>query len=216
MVHTEDGKIYPLGPFSHDGKLCSVLEKSRSFASDLHERFYCADPKDVAVELYEKLYSDHYLNELKNPRQIDSFEKARYKAIFGEEPEDEAEMTYEKRLAANMRIKYLPICELPNVDFIKKGYVLASQVTPENWDGDFYPILDPHVYAEKLKTSIFAKKCKSDDESDEDEYDITDFIYHEWVDPNCEEYETFIIRQMLDAFNEYDLKGERLIIETEG
>lgn len=41
-----DGKIYPYGPFNSNGKLCDVVSRSRSFASDLHEMFTDI-PKDM-------------------------------------------------------------------------------------------------------------------------------------------------------------------------
>ena len=35
----KDNKIYPLGPFDNKGEWKYIIERSRSFASDLHERF---------------------------------------------------------------------------------------------------------------------------------------------------------------------------------
>ena len=54
-----DGKIYPLGPFNCFGKLRAIVEKSRSFASDLHNDFYDVPDDAASDELRERFeYED--------------------------------------------------------------------------------------------------------------------------------------------------------------
>ena len=49
-----DGKVYPFGTYNSKGHIVDVLSKSRSFASDLHNRFYT-----VTKEMYsEELVND--------------------------------------------------------------------------------------------------------------------------------------------------------------
>ena len=46
-----NGKFYPWGPYDAQGNLCPVIEKSSSFASDLHEQFYSVPKEGVTEEL---------------------------------------------------------------------------------------------------------------------------------------------------------------------
>lgn len=55
-----DGKIHVLGPFDNEGKLHSIISKSRSFASDLHEKFVRIKDSEITDELYT------YFGELSN------------------------------------------------------------------------------------------------------------------------------------------------------
>ena len=52
--YKKDGKIYPWGPYTHDGKLQPALEKSRSFASDLHNYFPYLNKSEASDELIKE------------------------------------------------------------------------------------------------------------------------------------------------------------------
>ena len=39
LGYVKDGRVFSLGPFDYSGKLKALLSRSRSFASDLHDRF---------------------------------------------------------------------------------------------------------------------------------------------------------------------------------
>ncbi len=54
-VDSESNKICPLGPFDSKGKYCSVLVRSRSFASDMWRDFNKCSDEDVSKELAESL-----------------------------------------------------------------------------------------------------------------------------------------------------------------
>ena len=49
--YEKEGKIYPLGPYRADGSLAPALTKSRSFASDLHEKFDPVSEDMISDEL---------------------------------------------------------------------------------------------------------------------------------------------------------------------
>ena len=49
--YKKDNKIYPLGPYSCDGKINEVLSRSRSFASDLHDDFHKMPNEMITSEL---------------------------------------------------------------------------------------------------------------------------------------------------------------------
>lgn len=56
----KDKKIYPLGLYDCFGKLHPVIEKSRSFASDLYHRFYKITDDNVTDELKKEFsYKDY-------------------------------------------------------------------------------------------------------------------------------------------------------------
>lgn len=185
-VKKEDGKIYPYGPFDNKGKLETVLSKSRSFASNLYERFETVKPEIFSTELYKSLLITDY-----------------YEEIMNQENSREA-------LEKSIDIKVLPLSALPAGDFIKEGYILYDQID-ESYE-DYWPILSPHEYAERLKNHfMFKDKEKPEDEED----DIQRYVYHKWMDRTCEEYDSWIIRMMADTFWLLE-KGEIVVLETEG
>ena len=57
-----DGKIYPWGPYTASGKLLPVLSKSRSCASELHQRFHKVSEAQVSDELRERFEEESLLN----------------------------------------------------------------------------------------------------------------------------------------------------------
>ena len=56
----EDGKIYPIGPFDDNSKTISVCWNSRSFASDLHERFDMLPADKCSQQLKEAFAFEAY------------------------------------------------------------------------------------------------------------------------------------------------------------
>lgn len=53
-IMDKEGKIKPFGPYDANGNLKYVIEKSRSFASDLHEDFYEVKKEQITDELYKQ------------------------------------------------------------------------------------------------------------------------------------------------------------------
>ena len=51
LGYQKDGKIYPWGPYTAAGKIKPVFYRSRSFASDLHERFRPVAEDEISDEL---------------------------------------------------------------------------------------------------------------------------------------------------------------------
>ena len=59
LGYEREGKIYPLGPYDCFGKLRDVVNRSRSFASDLHERFWPVKEEEISDELRKEFeYTD--------------------------------------------------------------------------------------------------------------------------------------------------------------
>lgn len=180
----EDGKLYPLGPFDYKGDYKNVLSKSRSFASALHERFTPID----SAEDRKSLISEEL-----------------FKVKTGWEGEEEKEYAEEFFNGEGYWMwSYLPIEDLPEGDYIKRGYVLIDQIEEyekdEGYFEGFYPVLTPQIYAKKLENELkFGRpKPKKDCEGNEiEEHSVSEFSYYAWVDRESEEYEAYKIREAL-------------------
>ena len=90
--YRSEGKIYPLGPYDCFRNLRPVLNRSRSFASDLYEDFISVSETEISEELRKEFESEDWSGKKVVP------------------------------------VKYLPIKDLPAGEYIKKGYVLISEV----------------------------------------------------------------------------------------
>lgn len=183
--YKKDGKIYPWGPYTADGKLRPVISRSRSFASDLHDYFRYASGEEMSDELCKEFeYEDWNGN---------------------------------KRI----EVKYIQENELPNDDFIRKGYFLIDDV--KAYKGDFYydfndPI-SPEIYAAKLQHELTFGKNQPIKDCEGYEYtepNASDYMYYAYPDTSKKEYESFILKQMLEALRTYTDDVEFVVLETEG
>ena len=167
-------KIELIGAFDNSGNIYPVLERSRSFASSLKNRFMRYDGKIIN----NKLHSDY--------------------------------------------ISVLPYDKLPRDNYIKSGYFLIEDVEKyligNNSDDLFYERLSPEIYAEKLKTEsiLGIPKSKKDDEGyDIEIHSCADYMYFSYPDYYCEEYESFIIKEVVDIYESVD-KDDVVIVLSEG
>ena len=128
-----------------------------------------------------------------------------------------------------MRVKYLPLKELPSGSFIKTGYFLIENVNRYEKDDDFnaedlaWDSVDPVTYAAMMKNEIVfgQPKPKLDIEGNELEvHSASEYMYYAYPDYRSEEYEAHIIRQFADALEFYDKEEqcfvELVVLETEG
>lgn len=120
-------------------------------------------------------------------------------------------------------ISVLPYRELPKDDYIKSGYFLIKDVEKYliNKDsyGLFYERLSPEVYVEKLKTEsvLGVPKQKKDDEGyDIETYSCSDYMYFSYPDYFSEEYESFIIKEIIDVYGLLDKDDDVVIVMYEG
>ena len=181
---TENEKLYPFGPFDYKGEFFEVLCKSRSFASDLHERFY--DIRSV------------------EERQIISEEL--FKAIQGDVTREECEKFYEGD--RDYCWSYLPYMELPKGEYFKKGYCLIRDI--ERFEDDecdfegFYDWLTPEIYARKLENELKfgAPKPVKNEYEEYTPHLIGDYSFYRWIDYESPEYESYVIRNALGIMRE--------------
>ena len=59
----ETFNVFPLGPYDCNGKLKPIIERSRSFASDLHNDFYVLPNEQISEELHKEFDYEDYKGE---------------------------------------------------------------------------------------------------------------------------------------------------------
>ncbi len=187
-----EGKIYPLGPYNVEGKLCSVISRSRSFASDLHNRFY-----DISKEMVSKELKNEFLKYAK---------------------EDEEEELRELSLLSYLPIDELPKGDYVKRGYFLTEEVERYEENP----GDAYmtPPISPTVYAKKMEKEFRfgLNKPKKDDFGEEyTEPNASDYTYYAYPDYECEEYEAERIRNTAYTLYDYNYEksGVKLVVILE-
>lgn len=196
---TPEGKIYPLGHFDCFGNLHSVLTKSRSFTSDLWERFDRITLEETTDEIKK-----HF--------------PAGYVEYWNEPSEEE-----KAKLPPWCFWMYLE--DLPTGSYLKKGYFLQDDIAAyerdDYFDG-FYHMLTPDEYARKMESELKfgVPKPKKDAEGYEIEvHSCGEYSYYIYPDYESEEYEASVIRT---AANVYEFctdipKGSKIVVlQTNG
>lgn len=149
-----------------------------------------------------------------------------FRYVSEEEMSDELreEFEYEDwNGSKRVEVKYISENELPNDDFIKRGYFLINDVKVKAYKGDFYDDFDdpisPEIYAAKLQHELtFGKNqpIKDCEGNDYIEPNASDYMYYAYPDYRTKEYESHILRQALEALRTYTDDVEFIVLETEG
>lgn len=197
---TKEGKIYPLYPFDCFGNLRPIIEKSRSFASNLWEKFNRVTLEETTEEL-KKHFPDG--------------DNCLWGYDDDQEKKEEPPWCF-----------WLDTNELPDTDYIKKGYFLQEDISNYErddgyWDG-FYHMLTPDEYARKMDAELKfgVPKPKKDAEGYEiEEYSCGEYAFYAYPDHDSAEYESFMIKQALWNF-EYSQdipEGAKIVVlQTNG
>jgi len=128
------------------------------------------------------------------------------------------------------RVKYLPVADLPEGNFIKSGYYLIEDVKyyldKETCSADWAEemkrnYLPPEVYAAKAKNEMIygAPAHQYDEEGGEFEtHSASEYMYFAFPDYWGKEYEIHLLLCAMDMLERFDdPKGaEYVILETEG
>lgn len=186
---TTDGMIYPLGPFDMNGVMHSALTKSRSFASDLHNDFYCIAEKDV---------SDKLINTLGYARQEGeekAFENGKFLPL-NELPN--GSFIKDGYFLIEDVMYYNETGEAEFCDCIPKE-VYAAKLQNEIALGPPLPETD------EFDQDVTPKSCR-------------DYMYFAYPDVNSREYESWVIRNAIEMLEFSDRPKDSIlvIIETEG
>ena len=197
---TKEGKIYPLGDFDCFGNLHSVLCKSRSFASDLWERFDRITLEETTDEIRKHFPGGD---------------------LFSWE-----EMSEEEKAKLPPWCFWLPLSELPTGSYFKKGYFLQEDIAEYerdslNFDG-FYHMLTPSEYARKMESELKfgVPKPKKDEYGEEIEVrSCGEYSFYVYPDYDCAEYEAAEIRNAASKYeftHELPKDSEIIVLQTNG
>ncbi len=189
--YKKDGKIYPWGPYTADGKKASVFTKSRSFASDLYESFYPIKEEEISDELRKEFEYTDWNNEKK-------FD-VKYLPV-SELPKDD----YIER-------GYFLIGEV-------EAYELSLSGKVDSWFDGFSRKLSPQIYIAKLEHQLkFGENKSQKDEFGEEhtEPNASDYMWYAYPNYNSAAYESFLLREAVDSLEDYKIK-DYVILETEG
>lgn len=127
-----------------------------------------------------------------------------------------------------IEVKYFPIADLPNGDYIKTGYCLIKDVEEYEKNKDLFEgfddsnVLSPTIYAVKLTKELKFGPNKPQKDEDGNEYlepNASDYMFYAYPDYNSEEYEASVLRDFATSLYNYQLidKGAKMVIlETEG
>ena len=185
-----EGKIYPFGPYTVEGKLRPVISRSRSFASDLHNRFY-----DISKEKVSEEFRNEFL---------------KYSEGDEEELRDLSLLSY-------LPIDELPKGDYIKRGYFLTDEVEKYEEDPSN--AYMTPPISPVVYAKKMEKEFRfgPNKPKKDEFGDEHiEPNASDYTYYAYPDYECEEYEAERIRNVAYSLYNYDYNfdksGAKLVV----
>ena len=188
--YEKDGKIYPLGPYDAHGNLKDVVSRSRSFASDLHFKFYEV-PREMISDELRDAFSYH---------------------PYGD-TDDEMEMSTVKYLPMSALPHDSPIKK--GYYLIESVNVYESTGDTEYLFDD---VIAPTIFAAKLQNELVLGKPTPHKDCEGEEFiehSASDYMFYAAINPFCEEYEAEELRReanILDPFDEYNI----VILETEG
>ncbi len=190
--YMQDNKIYPWGPYTANGKLKPVIERSRSFASDLHEFFSIIKNEQITDELRKEFEYEDY-----NGKKVCD---VKYLEVSELPSSDFVKSNY-----------YL-------IDDIRQYE--RSKEEALYFDG-FYDYLTPQVYAAKLNNELkFGKNEPRTDEFGEEyvEPNASDYMYYSYPDYSSKEFESYLLKETVMMLEDYNLpKGRKyVVLETEG
>lgn len=185
------------GPFDKGGKYITLLSKSSSFASDLHDDMYSLPEGKMSDEMQKALtYKDYHGND----------KVASVKAILFTD---------------------LPFVDSPvKTGFVLKKDVFVYKRNEEpgyTFDESAQIILTPEQYSALALDPEYGIELQLYDEDGDEthKYYARDFMFYSWVNPQSKEYEIWLLKEMaysMDYDYEFRLgKGKKLVLlETEG
>ena len=192
-------KVYPLGPYDLHGRYHPVFSRSRSFASDLHERFCPLSCERVSAKLRKVFeYKEYGIGDTVMP-------SIKY-ALLDELPNG----SFVKR-------GYFLTEE---IEQYLKDYAKEEDIDADEY---FHVNIPVELYAERLKNEIALgpPPAKQDCEGELlEQYSVRDFALFVYPDYTSEEYEAHLLRQAAKPYmysvQELRNGAEVVVLETEG
>jgi hypothetical protein len=192
LGYEQDKKIHLLGPFNNDHDFRCVFYRSRSFASDLHERFEPVSREQLGDDVIKEFT---------------------YRSYNDEEELTQLRMLYLDDLPSGTYMK-------SGYYLIEDVHAYQSDENHSSWDL-FYDHMSADEFAARLQNELALGPPKKMTK-DPDEYvphSVRDYMFFAYPDYGCEEYEAFLIRQTAEMlYDSYDKpKDFRIVVlETEG
>lgn len=188
-----DGLIHPMGAYDNEGNIHPALSKSRSFASELHERFSSVPDEAVSDDL-RKVFT--------------------YENWNGESVLQRLEFCELSDLPAGQFIKY---------GYYLIDDVQTYLETEDSYDIFYDHLDPLIYEAMKTNEILFGKPDpKFDDEGGEfPNYTAGDYMFFAYPDWNSEECEAFLLRNIANIYDLALYDGEHegcklVILKTEG
>ena len=190
FCYKKDGKIYPYAPYTIKGKLKPILEKSRSFASDLYQDFNVVQKDQISEELFKEFSYEIDENDVEIPQlkflEFNKLTTEDYikKGYFLIEDIKEYDGLYSEDIFYNMITPEMYAIKLQNE-------IMFGKNTPKK-DSEGYEYTEPNA---------------------------SDYMWYAAIQYNSKEYESWLIRNAVDMLYDYDFfkNGmEVIIVETEG
>lgn len=202
LGYKKNNKIYPLFPFRDDGTWTDVITRSRSYDNHLHDDFYNISKDMLSDEMIRQLLKDV--------------------SLYGKSEED-----YIDKVVPY--IKWLPLDQLPDDEYLKSGYYLISDVERyESESKDTRSVFDMDLFYDQMSTTAYNARLRNvlmvgdDSEKDEDgdyiKRPITDYMFYVYPDYDCKEYDSFLLKTMAGMCDTYhmDKDTEIVVIDMEG
>lgn len=192
LGYKHEGKIYPLGPYDCFGKLRDVINRSRSFASNLHERFWPVEEDEISDELRKEFeYTDW---------------------------EDKKVVSLKKLALSKLPSGDFIRRGYALIDDVK----VYEEADSYDTDGLFCDFISPTVYAAmSANEKTFGKPAERED-ADGNRYipnSASDYMYYAYPDYSSENYEADIIRSAASSYkytNEMPEDAEIVVLLSEG
>lgn len=184
-----NGKIYPYGPYNKAGKFLPIIDRSQSFASDLHERFRYTLPGEMSDELLKEFpESDRCLWQTFNNLDFvsDDFIKRGYFRI--------SEIQQYEREVADVEDS-----------MIETDYIFSTAMTPFEYG------------VRLMNQARLGVKHEEDEYGNDISVDVRDYAYYAYPDYFSEQWEMNTLRQYRsvlfnDAQDELPSKAEPCVI----
>lgn len=187
-IMDKEDKIKPFGPYDANGNLKYVIEKSCSFASDLHEDFYKVKEEQVTDELRKQF----------SYKEWDGKEKLEVKYLLIEN------LTTKSYLKKG----YFLIDDIQAWEQGGDDSLFCSMITPEVYAEKMRNELT--FGKNQPKKDEYGNKYT--------EPNASDYMYYAAIDYNSKEYEAEQIRNVAAILENYDMpEGSKLVaLEVEG
>lgn len=186
LGYKKDDKYHVLGPFDDSGKLCPVLIKSRSFASSLHDRFYCSEESDFDDKAKEYFSYDSYDGSRRMER------------------------------ISVLPLGELPSGSIIKTGYVLVSDVQAYEKGEEDVFYDVLSPVVYSAKANNERMFGKNPEITDEYGDSYHEPNASEYMYYAWVDTRSEEYEAFIIRTQLETLAGFCKDLEYYILLTEG